>query len=83
MRPTRVHAPTLMIVGGDDLPVIGLSREAFAQLACERRLAIVPSLSHLFEEPGTGPRRAPGWRLVSAAPRHAGATEDAMKSSAS
>ena len=57
----RVHAPTLMIVGGNDLPVIGLNREAFAQLARERRLEIVPGASHLFEEPGSWkPSRA--WR---------------------
>jgi len=49
----RVQAPTLLIVVGDDLPVIGLNREAFAQLACKRRLEIVPDASHLFEEPGT------------------------------
>jgi len=48
----RVHAPTLLIVGGDDVSVIELNRKAFAQLRCEKRLAIVPGATHLFEEPG-------------------------------
>jgi putative phosphoribosyl transferase len=39
-------------VGGDDFTVIRLNREAFAQLRCEKRLAIVPGATHLFEEPG-------------------------------
>lgn len=49
---TRVWAPTLLIVGGDDVPVIELNREAFAQLRCEKQLVIVPGAMHLFEEPG-------------------------------
>jgi dienelactone hydrolase len=49
----RVRAPTLLIVGGHDLPVIKLNRAAFAQLCVEKRLAIIPAASHLFEEPGT------------------------------
>jgi putative phosphoribosyl transferase len=48
-----VRAPTLLIVGGDDEPVIGLNREAFDLLRCEKELVIVPGASHLFEEPGT------------------------------
>jgi len=49
----RVEAPTLLIVGGDDVPVIGMNREAYAQMHCERRVEIVPGATHLFEEPGT------------------------------
>ena len=49
----RVKAPTLLIVGGDDLPVIELNREALTQLQGEKQLEIVPGASHLFEEPGT------------------------------
>ena len=49
----RVQAPTLLIVGGDDLPVIQMNRQAFAQLTCKKRLEIVPGATHLFEEPGT------------------------------
>jgi pimeloyl-ACP methyl ester carboxylesterase len=48
----RVRAPTLLIVGGDDVPVIGMNEEALAALRCEKRLEIVPGATHLFEEPG-------------------------------
>jgi putative phosphoribosyl transferase len=48
-----VGAPTLLIVGGDDEPVIGMNREALARLRCEKKLVIVPGATHLFEEPGT------------------------------
>jgi pimeloyl-ACP methyl ester carboxylesterase len=49
----RVRAPTLLIVGGFDGPVIGLNRQALAQLgAAEKRLVIIPGATHLFEEPG-------------------------------
>lgn len=47
-----VQAPTLLIVGERDQPVIGLNREALAELRCEKELAIVPGATHLFEEPG-------------------------------
>ena len=49
----KVKAPTLLIVGGDDVPVIGMNREAYDQMTCERRMEIVPGASHLFEEPRT------------------------------
>jgi putative phosphoribosyl transferase len=49
----RVQAPTLLIVGGRDEPVIGMNREALARLRCEKRMEIVPGATHLFEEPGT------------------------------
>jgi putative phosphoribosyl transferase len=48
-----VEAPTLLIVGGDDVPVIAMNREAYDQMRCERRMEIVPGATHLFEEPGT------------------------------
>ena len=47
-----VRAPTLLLVGGNDLPVIELNREAYAYLRCERKLEIIPGATHLFEEPG-------------------------------
>jgi putative phosphoribosyl transferase len=47
-----VRAPTLLLVGGLDVPVIHLNREAFNRLHCEKRLEIVPGATHLFEEPG-------------------------------
>jgi dienelactone hydrolase len=49
----QVRAPTLLIVGGHDHPVIAMNRDALAQLQSEKRLDIVPGASHLFEEPGT------------------------------
>jgi putative phosphoribosyl transferase len=49
----RVRAPTLLIVGGEDGPVIEMNRQAHALLRVEKRLEIVPGASHLFEEPGT------------------------------
>lgn len=48
----RVRAPTLLIVGGNDVPVIALNREALAQLRTEKQLEIIPEATHLFEEPG-------------------------------
>jgi dienelactone hydrolase len=47
-----VKAPTLLIVGGDDLEVLELNKEALAQLSSEKKLIIVPGATHLFEEPG-------------------------------
>jgi putative phosphoribosyl transferase len=48
----HVEAPTLLIVGGDDTPVIAMNRDAYQQMQCVRRLEIVPGATHLFEEPG-------------------------------
>ncbi|HTU20583.1 MAG TPA: dienelactone hydrolase family protein [Gemmataceae bacterium] len=48
-----VRAPTLLIVGGNDQPVIGLNEKALAQLGAPiKKLVIVPGATHLFEEPG-------------------------------
>jgi dienelactone hydrolase len=49
---TQVQAPTLLIVGGADGPVISLNREALRHLRAVKRLEIVPHATHLFEEPG-------------------------------
>ena len=49
----RVQAPTLLIVGGDDTPVIELNRQAMRQMHAHVQLEIVPGATHLFEEPGT------------------------------
>lgn len=49
----RVKAPTLLIVGGNDGPVLELNFAAASQLRCQHRVEIVPGASHLFEEPGT------------------------------
>jgi dienelactone hydrolase len=49
----KVAAPTLLIVGGADHPVIGMNRAALARLAAPvKELIIVPGATHLFEEPG-------------------------------
>lgn len=50
---SEVKAPTLLIVGGHDPVVLELNEQAYAQLSCEKRLAVVPGATHLFEEPGT------------------------------
>ena len=48
----RVRSPTLLIVGGLDVPVIKMNEEAYAWLRCKKEIKIVPGASHLFEEPG-------------------------------
>ncbi|MEK7869834.1 MAG: alpha/beta fold hydrolase [Nitrospirota bacterium] len=48
-----VTAPTLLIVGGWDEPVIEMNQSAYELLTCEKKLIIVPGAAHLFEEPGT------------------------------
>lgn len=49
---SRVQAPTLLIVGGNDQQVIQMNREAMAHMQTEVKLEIVPGATHLFEEPG-------------------------------
>jgi putative phosphoribosyl transferase len=54
----QIRAPTLLIVGGYDRPVIQMNQEAFGKLKQlspekdEKKLVIVPGATHLFEEPG-------------------------------
>jgi dienelactone hydrolase len=48
----NVQAPTLLIVGGDDQPVIELNRAAMRRMRAPVQLEIVPGATHLFEEPG-------------------------------
>ncbi len=63
-RLASVRAPTLLIVGSRDEPVLGLNREAQRQLRCESRLEVVDGATHLFEEPGalaTVARLATDW----------------------
>jgi putative phosphoribosyl transferase len=52
-RLAAVTAPTLLIVGGHDAAVLDLNRSAFAELRCDKQLAVVPGATHLFDEPGT------------------------------
>lgn len=48
----KVQAPTLLIVGGNDYPVIEMNQEALNHLRAEKKLVIVRGATHLFEEPG-------------------------------
>jgi putative phosphoribosyl transferase len=48
-----VTAPTFLIVGERDEPVIEMNEEALARLRCEKKLQVIPGATHLFEEPGT------------------------------
>ena len=48
----RLHAPTLLIAGGDDERVAALNVEAWARLRCVKSLQIIPGAGHWFEEPG-------------------------------
>jgi putative phosphoribosyl transferase len=61
----RVKAPTLLIVGGNDTPVISMNQSALRQLASPvKKLEIVPRATHLFEETGALERVADlalGW----------------------
>jgi putative phosphoribosyl transferase len=49
----KVHAPTLLLVGGLDTEVLELNQAAYALLSCTKKLGVVPGATHLFEEPGT------------------------------
>jgi putative phosphoribosyl transferase len=51
-RLTRVTAPTLLIVGGEDHQVLDLNRDARRSLRCPNEIEVVPGAGHLFEEPG-------------------------------
>lgn len=48
---SMVTAPTLLIVGGLDIAVIGMNKMAFAQLDSVKEMKIIPGATHLFEEP--------------------------------
>jgi putative phosphoribosyl transferase len=47
-----VHAPTLLIVGGNDRLVHMLNVQARAAMRCRSELAVIRGATHLFEEPG-------------------------------
>jgi predicted phosphoribosyltransferase/predicted alpha/beta-hydrolase family hydrolase len=51
-RLSRVQAPTLLIVGGDDDAVLDLNRIARGAMRATVELAVIPHATHLFEEPG-------------------------------
>jgi putative phosphoribosyl transferase len=53
-RLPKVQAPTLLIVGSNDLAVLELNQQAFEVLGVsDKRLEVIPGATHLFEEPGT------------------------------
>ena len=59
-----VRCPTLLVVGGADVGVLELNRDAGRRLHCPWQLAIVPGATHLFEEAGaleSVDRLAAGW----------------------
>jgi putative phosphoribosyl transferase len=49
---SQVQAPTLLLVGGWDDEVIELNKQAQQQMTNENKLVVIPSATHLFEEPG-------------------------------
>ncbi len=50
---SKVTAATLFIVGGDDYEVLELNEISFKLLKCKnKKLAVIPGATHLFEEPG-------------------------------
>jgi len=49
----RVHAPTLLLVGSEDVDVLALNNAASRSLAGPVRLDLITGATHLFEEPGT------------------------------
>jgi len=48
----RVAAPTLLIVGAEDKPVIEMNEQALFDLRCKANLEIIAGATHLFPEPG-------------------------------
>jgi putative phosphoribosyl transferase len=49
---TAIKAPSLLIVGGNDTPVISMNQAALRLIKVEKKLEIIPGATHLFEEPG-------------------------------
>ena len=47
-----VQAPTLLIVGSRDIPVLEVNRVAAGALRVPHEITIVAGATHLFEEPG-------------------------------
>lgn len=68
----RVRAPTLLIVGGKDPPVVTANRDAIGHLRVASQLEIVRNASHFFEEPGAleqVAQRAAAWFASHFVPR--------------
>jgi putative phosphoribosyl transferase len=50
---SRIQAPTLLIVGENDSPVLYMNEDALKYIPAQKQLTIIPGATHLFEEPGT------------------------------
>ncbi|WP_418263141.1 dienelactone hydrolase family protein [Flavobacterium faecale] len=48
----QVLSPTLLIVGGIDVPIIGMNKMAFDELRSVKEMKIIPKATQLFKEPG-------------------------------
>jgi putative phosphoribosyl transferase len=48
----KVTAPTLLVVGGEDVPVMESNRRAYHFLRCDKAFEIVSGATHHFEESG-------------------------------
>jgi putative phosphoribosyl transferase len=78
-RLSAVRAPTLLIVGGRDVEVLELNRQAMAAMTAEVELVVVAGATHLFEEPGTLERaaeHATAWFLRWLSPGHDDGRDD-------
>lgn len=53
---SQIRAPTLLLIGENDEPVIEMNQKAYNKLtllkADEKSIVIIPGATHLFEEPG-------------------------------
>jgi len=47
-----VQAPTLLIVGSRDVPILQMNEEAQQHFSVETALEVIPGATHLFGEPG-------------------------------
>jgi putative phosphoribosyl transferase len=45
------RSPTLLIVGGEDIPTLRINQTALPQFCIEAQLQVIPGATHLFEEP--------------------------------
>jgi putative phosphoribosyl transferase len=48
-----VTAPTLLIVGQMDIPVVIMNKQAYDEIQTIKEMKTIPGATHLFEEPGT------------------------------
>ena len=49
---SRIHAPTLLVVGANDTAVVIANQDAYERLQCAKELEIIPGATHLFQEAG-------------------------------